>query len=103
LIYLLVSPLAWDAHYILALIPLVYLWMKSQDTRIGASPGKIAILAGSTLLFGVTAPSHLAGGLNSFVVFLFLLSLWIVADLALIWVGMSLYAPCTGDPADDRS
>ena len=75
LIYLLVSPLAWDAHYILALIPLVYLWMKFQDTRVGASPGQIAILTGSTLLFGVTAPSHLAGGLNSFVVFLFLLSL----------------------------
>jgi alpha-1,2-mannosyltransferase len=94
LLYLLISPVSWTHHFILALVPLVYLWMKSQGARLGATVGEIAVLAVASLVFGVAAPTYLAGGLNNSILYLFVIGLWVLATVALLCVGMSMYKRC---------
>jgi hypothetical protein len=100
LLYLLTSPVAWTHHFILALVPLVYLWMKSQDTRVEVSSSESAVLVAVTLVLGTAAPNYLAGGLNNSVLYTLVMGSWVLATLALIGVGMKMYARCLPDGAN---
>jgi Glycosyltransferase family 87 len=101
LLYLLTSPVADTHHFILALVPLIYLWMKSQDTRVSASSGETAVLVAASLVFGVAALSYLAGGVNNSILYLFVMVLWVLATMALIWGGMSMYTRCIATEVND--
>ena len=90
LVFLLVSPWSEHHHYLLAILPLTYLWAKSREAGTHL---EIAVLTLSTLIVGTVIPDYVATSIP------WARSLWAVIDvglwpaatLALIWIGMRMY------------
>lgn len=93
LVVLLVSPLSWTQYYVLAVLPLSYLWSRSREQTVAVSKVDLILLAGSTLTFGSALPDYVARALGPYGE-LFVMGTWVAATLALLWVGMRMYASC---------
>jgi hypothetical protein len=89
LIYLLAAPFTWAHHYVLAILPLTYLWAKARE----ATSAELVVLSLSTLLLGTELPMYIAAYSpwgSSFLIML-AIALWPAATCALIWVGTRMY------------
>jgi hypothetical protein len=89
LVYLLAAPFSWTHHYVLAILPLTYLWAKARE----AAPSELVMLSLSTLLIGTELPMYLAAyspWTNPYLI-IAVIALWPAATCAIIWVGMRMY------------
>lgn len=93
LVVLLVSPLSWTYHYVLAVMPLTYFWSRSREEAMAVSKLDLILLTGSTLTLGSALPDYVAGALGPYGQLL-VMGAWVAATLALIWVGMRMYESC---------
>jgi hypothetical protein len=90
LVYLLAAPFSWAHHFLLAALPLTYLWAKARE----ATTGELVALYLSTLALGTELPMYVAaytsGGSPHLIILA--IALWPAATCAIIWVGMRMYA-----------
>jgi hypothetical protein len=93
LIYLLAAPFSWPHHFVLAVLPLTYLWAKARE----ATSSELVALCLGTLALGIELPMYLAAyspwaGPRLIVL---AIALWPAAICAIIWVGMrmSVHSP----------
>ncbi len=91
LVVLLISPLSWPQHYVLALLPLVVLWTRARQRAASVSKLELALLACCTLLLGSALPEFAARALGP-AAELLLMAAWVAATFALLFVGMRLPA-----------
>jgi hypothetical protein len=89
LVYLLAAPFSWTYHFVLAILPLTYLWAKARE----ATSGELAALYLGTLALGTELPMYVAAyspwaSSNLIIV---AIALWPTATCAIIWVGMRMY------------
>ena len=89
LVVLLVSPISWTQHYVLAVLPLIYLWVRSRDPDARTSRLDLILLACCTLLFGSALPDYGARVLGT-VAELLLMGGWVAGTIAVIVVGMRM-------------
>jgi hypothetical protein len=91
LVVLLVSPITWMQYYVLAALPLTFLWVRSRDFSMGGSRLHLILLTCSTLILGPPLPEYrIVRALGvPFAVFL-----WVAATTAILWVGMRMYGLC---------
>jgi len=90
LISLLVAPFSWQPHFVLAILPLAYLWAKARE----ATFGELVALYLSTLALGTDLPMYLAAyspWAGPHLVML-AIALWPAATCAILCVGMRMYA-----------
>jgi alpha-1,2-mannosyltransferase len=89
LVYLLAAPFSWPHHFVLALLPLTYLWAKARE----ASFAELVTLWLSTVALGTELPMYVAGysSASSSLLIIAAIALWPAATCALIWVGMRMY------------
>jgi alpha-1,2-mannosyltransferase len=89
LIYLLTAPFTWAHHYVLAILPLTYLWAKVREVT---RPELVALSLG-TLALGTELPMYSAAfsPWASPYLIIVAIALWPAATCAIIWVGMRLY------------
>jgi hypothetical protein len=91
LIVLLISPISWSQYWVLAVLPLVFLWVHSRRQSMAASRLDLIILTCGTLIVGATAPEYyivLALGTAGA---LLIMGSWVLATLGFLWVGMRMY------------
>jgi hypothetical protein len=88
LVSLIVSPVTWGHHYVLAVIPLIYLWVKSSETW-----QNLIILAASTGVIGTVFLQYLVEGLRNPTLDVALSSLVPFATLLLLFVLLADYIP----------
>jgi hypothetical protein len=88
LVFLLAAPFTWPHHFVLALLPLVYLWAKARE----ATTAELAALALGTLALGTELPMYAAYNSPWAAPYLIIavLALSPAACCALIWVGTRL-------------
>jgi alpha-1,2-mannosyltransferase len=89
LVYLLAAPFSWPHHFILALLPLTYLWVKARE----ATTAELVALYLSTLVIGTELPMYLAAyspWANPKLIIV-ATALWPAATCAMIWVGLRTY------------
>jgi alpha-1,2-mannosyltransferase len=89
LVYLLAAPFSWPHHFVLAILPLAYLWAKARD----ATSGEVVALCLSTVALGTELPLYLGAYSpwpNPSLIIL-AIALWPAATCALIWVGTRMY------------
>ena len=89
LVYLLAAPFSWAHHFVLAVLPLTYLWAKARE----ATSAELVALYLSTLVLGTELPMYVAayspGGSPHLIIVA--IALWPAATCAIIWVGMRMY------------
>jgi hypothetical protein len=88
LITLLAAPFSWQGHFLLAVLPLAYLWARAQET----TSGELLALYLSTLILGTELPMYVAAyspWANPYFIIV-ANALWPLAICALIWVGMRM-------------
>ena len=90
LVCLLLSPISWRQHYILAVLPLVYFWVKTAHE---ANKLEIGLVSVATLVFGIALPEYIAPVLGPFFELL-VMALWVGSAGGLIWLGMRMYDRC---------
>jgi hypothetical protein len=90
---LLVSPVSWPGHYLLATLPLTYLWVKTLKGRIAASKFEIGLLSAVTLLLGIGVPEYFGRELGT-TLMLAVMGAWVAATMGVIWLGMPMYDRC---------
>jgi hypothetical protein len=96
LVVFLVSPVSWTTHYVLGVLPLTYLWVRSRRQAAGPSSIDLIVLTGSTVIMGSILPDYTAIALGT----PFLLAVmagWVASAIALLWVGMSMYQSSADD------
>jgi hypothetical protein len=81
LVTILISPVAWRHHYLLALIPVIYMWV-----RIGERWRDIIVLAAATLAMGTVFPDYVILTASNAVLDLVLSTLIPAASFLLLWV-----------------
>jgi len=88
LIYLLAAPFSWPHHFVLAILPLTYLWAKARE----ATSGELVALYLSTLVLGTELPMYIAAYSPVAGPYLIIvaIALWPAATCAVIWVGMRM-------------
>ena len=89
LVYLLAAPFSWPHHFVLALLPLTYLWAKARE----ATSAELVALYLSTLVLGTELPMYVAAytpGASPYLIIV-AIALWPAATCAIIWVGMRMY------------
>jgi alpha-1,2-mannosyltransferase len=89
LVYLLAAPFSWPHHFVLALLPLTYLWAKARE----ATTSELVALHLSTLALGTELPMELAAYSPWAGPHLTILAIavWPAATFATIWVGVRMY------------
>jgi alpha-1,2-mannosyltransferase len=89
LVYVLTAPFSWPHHFVLAVLPLTYLWAKAREATsaelVALSLGTLVL--GNELLIYVAAYSPWAGPH----LIIMATALWPAATCAIIWVGMRMY------------
>jgi len=90
---LLVSPVSWPGHYLLATLPLTYLWVKTLARRVSSTKFELGLLSAVTLVLGIGVPEYFGPELGTFFM-LAVMGLWVAATLGLIWLGMRMYDRC---------
>jgi hypothetical protein len=101
LIYLLAAPFSWPHHFVLAILPLTYLWAKARE----ATSGELFALYLGTLALGTELPMYLAAfsPVASSYLIIVAIAFWPAATGAIIWVGMRMSLRSQGEgaqPAD---
>jgi alpha-1,2-mannosyltransferase len=89
LVYVLAAPFSWPHHFVLAVLPLTYLWVKARE----ATTAELVALYLGTLALGNELPIYIAAyspwaGPHLIIV---ATALWPAATCAIIWVGMRMY------------
>jgi len=89
LILLLAAPFSWTYHFILAILPLTYLWAKARE----ATFRELVALYLGTLALGTDLPMYVAAysPWASPKLIIVAIALWPAATGAIIWVGMRVY------------
>jgi alpha-1,2-mannosyltransferase len=89
LVYLLAAPFSWPHHFLLAVLPLTYLWAKARE----ATSTELVALSLGTLALGTELPMYLAAfsPVASPHLIIVAIALWPVATCAIIWVGTRMY------------
>ena len=90
---LLVSPVSWPQHYVLAVLPLTYLWVKTLRDRIISTKLEIGLLSAVTLILGTSLPEYFGPEIGTLFM-LTVMCLWVAATLGLIWLGLRMYDRC---------
>jgi hypothetical protein len=90
LVYLLAAPISWRMHFVLAALPLAYLWTISRQAARNA---ELLTLSLSTVILGINIPDYVAVAVRETSSFFAVaaVGLWPVATAALIWTGMRIY------------
>jgi len=94
LVVLLVSPISWRQYFVLAVLPLTYLWVRSRDQAVAVSKLDLILLTISTLTFGMPLPDYRVARVLGTQLELLVMGAWVGATLALLWVGMRMYKSC---------
>lgn len=97
LVVLLVSPLSWTQHYVVAVLPLTYLLVRSREQALAVSRLDLILLTCSTLAIGITLPDYRLGSAFGAPVQLLVMGSWVAATVAVIWVGMRMYKNCVAE------
>ncbi len=89
LVYLLTAPFCWQHHFVLAILPLTYFWVKARAWTFA----ELAVLYLSTLAIGTELPSYVAAytSLGGPTLIILAIAVWPAATCALIWLGMRTY------------
>jgi len=89
MVYLLAAPFSWPHHFLLAVLPLTYLWAKARE----ATSAELVALYLGTLALGTELPMYLAAfsPVASSYLIIVAIALWPVATCAIIGVGMRMY------------
>ncbi len=89
LVYLVAAPFSWPHHFVLAILPLTYLWAKVRE----ATSAERWVLCLSTLVLGTELPMYVAAfsPLAASSLIVVAIALWPAATCGIIWVGMRLY------------
>jgi hypothetical protein len=94
LVVLVVSPISWPSHYVVAIFPLVCLWLGLRPQNESESKWDLILLTGGTLMLGARFPewplAWAAGAPGQ----LAIMAAWVTAPLAILWVGMRRYGGC---------
>jgi len=89
MVYLLAAPFSWPHHFLLAVLPLTYLWARGRE----ATSSELIALCLGTLALGTELPMYLAAftpvGGPYFIILA--IALWPIATGAIIWLGMRMY------------
>jgi hypothetical protein len=102
LVQLLTAPFSWPHHFVLAVLPLTYLWAKARE----ATSAELVALCLSTLALGGELPMYLAAysPWAGYHLILVATAIWPAATGAIIWVGMRMYLRSqVFDPQPDDS
>jgi hypothetical protein len=81
IVTIVISPVSWRHHYILTLIPVIYLW-----TKLGERWRDILVLAAATIAMGTVFPDCVIVSTSKPLIALVLSSLMPVTSLLLLWV-----------------
>jgi hypothetical protein len=81
LLSLLISPVSWRHHYLVALLPLIFLWSFDLKRRFD-----LAVLALATLSIGTVLPDYMITAVRNPALDLLLVSLTPVSTLLLLYV-----------------
>lgn len=92
MVALAVSPISWRHHFMLAILPLGYLWGVLPFSPQASSNFEIRVLTVVTLIFGVKAPE--SGAARVPLLSVVAVGLWVVAVLLLIWLSFRVYDRC---------
>jgi hypothetical protein len=89
LVYLLTAPFSWPHHYVLAILPLTYFWVKARASTIA----ELAALYLCTLALGTELPTYIGAytSLGSPAFIVAAIAIWPAATCVLIWLGMRMY------------
>ena len=89
MVYLLAAPFSWPHHFLLAVLPLTYLWAKAR----AATSAELVVLCVGTLALGTELPMYLAAfsPVASPYLIIAAIALWPAATCAILWVGMRMY------------
>jgi hypothetical protein len=94
LLSLLVSPVSWRHHYLLALLPLIYLWNCERVRRFD-----LAVLTVATLSIGSVLPDYVITAVRNPALDLLLVSVTPISTLFLLWAICSNHFASADDAA----
>jgi hypothetical protein len=80
LVTLLVSPVSWRHHYVLALMPLLYMWNIAAEKRLD-----IVVLTIATLAVGTVLPDYVLATIQNPVLDIALAGIVPISSLLLLW------------------
>jgi hypothetical protein len=101
LVIFLVSPVSWTTHYLLAVLPLTYMWVRLRQQAVGPSNLDLILLTGSTVIMGSALPDRAAVALGT-PIQLAVMAGWVASAIALLWVGMSMCRSCAAEVSYER-
>jgi hypothetical protein len=81
LVTLIASPVSWRHHYLLALLPLIYLWNSTGQKR-----SDVAVLVIATLAIGTVLPDYTIARVDRPVLQILLASIVPISTMLLLWV-----------------
>jgi hypothetical protein len=89
LVYLLAAPFSWPHHFALAILPLMYFWMKARE----ATSSELMALSLSTLVLGTELPMYIArfSPWASPSLIIAATGLWPAATVAILWASARIY------------
>lgn len=90
LVSLVISPVSWRHHFVLAILPILYLWLGFRE-RIGRT--WMTVLALATLIMGTPFPDYAVPVLHSHLLGLIFASLTALACLSLVALSVTIYLP----------
>jgi hypothetical protein len=91
LLSLFISPVSWRNHYVLALLPLIYVWIRSRNYNLDWQPANLAILAAATLAMGTPFPDYVIVAVHSRAVQLALSAIVPITTLLLLVSSLKCY------------
>jgi len=92
MVCLLISPLSWQAHFIVAALPLTYLWIRCRKSGLRGAKVDVVLLMLATLTFGTVVPeATLLSSRHTHLSAVALVALWVAATVMTIWVGLRTY------------
>jgi hypothetical protein len=98
LVMLIISPITWGHHYVLALVALIYLWMKSRETW-----RNLIILVLSTEVIGTVFLQYLMEKIRNPALDIAFASLVPVTSLLLLYVLLADYVPLSSTSQNMRA
>jgi hypothetical protein len=97
-VVVLVSPVSWSQYYVLAILPLAWLWAHFRKQPSGAAQVDLVICACCTLVIGVNLPEHTVAQVLGPFGQLCLMAMWVAATVAILWLGMRMYSQGVAAP-----
>jgi hypothetical protein len=93
---LLISPMSWGQYWVLTILPLTHLWLRTRERYLQVSRLDLVLLTTATLIFGSAVPEFVAQAIGPYAE-VAVMGAWVASTLAILWVGMRMYTRCPAD------